>query len=211
MFTPILSVQARRPLVAGAALVSLASLASLAMAAGCGPRVFDSAEARVVEPGMPIEVAAPPVAEPVVEVTDDKIIIHEQVQFAYNSAKIARSSHGLLDAVAQAILDSDRIVRVRVDGYTSAEGSESHNLDLSQRRAEAVVTYLVKTAKVPAERLESSGYGAAEPIASNDDEVGREQNRRVEFMIVEQRFTQTRTITDPSTGLTKVETEELVE
>lgn len=182
-----------------------------ALALGCGPRVFEGGSAKVVEPGQPIVVEEPARPEPVVEVSDDKIEISEKIQFAYDSAKIERASHEVLLAVARLLNETERIVRVRVDGHTSSEGSAEHNQDLSERRAAAVVDFLVRKGKVDPARLESAGHGPDQPIASNDDEVGREQNRRVEFVIVEQRFTETTTTTDPSTGAKTVETEERVE
>ena len=72
--------------------------------------------------------------------------------------------------------------QVTIEGYTDSVGSESYNLGLSQRRAEAVRDFLVQNG-VDAARITARGYGAAAPIAPNTTEAGRQQNRRVEVII----------------------------
>jgi OOP family OmpA-OmpF porin len=170
---------------------------SMALSA-CGPRVFEASSAKVI-------VSAPPPA--VVEITDDKLVIHEKIQFDYNKARIRPGSDDLLAEVAQVINEATRIKKLRVEGHASAEGGHDHNVDLSRRRAKAVLDHLVKRGKVDAARLESEGYGPDRPIADNETEAGREANRRVEFTIVEQAYQQTKTTTTAS-GQTRVETED---
>jgi outer membrane protein OmpA-like peptidoglycan-associated protein len=75
--------------------------------------------------------------------------------------------------------------RIRVEGHTDDRGDDDYNLDLSQRRAASVLTYLL-TAGIEAGRLESEGLGETIPIADNDSRDGRAENRRVEFYVVEQ-------------------------
>jgi outer membrane protein OmpA-like peptidoglycan-associated protein len=77
----------------------------------------------------------------------------------------------------------DTISMIRVEGHTDDRGAEKANLDLSQRRAQAVVAYLVRKG-VAAARLEAAGFGEARPIAPNDTAENRGRNRRVEFVIV---------------------------
>jgi outer membrane protein OmpA-like peptidoglycan-associated protein len=174
--------------------------------------VFEASSAKVIESSAPpppiVEPAKPP---PRVEVTDDKIVIREKIQFAHNKATIRSVSDDLLAEIARVIHDNPRIKKIRVEGHASADGRHAHNVELSKRRAEAVVDHLVRHGKVPAERLEFEGYGPDRPIADNDTEEGREANRRVEFTIIEQEYTQTRKIIDTQTGSTKVETESKVE
>ncbi len=69
---------------------------------------------------------------------------------------------------------------VSLDGYASAEGTEAYNMNLSKDRANAVKQYLVN-AGVSASSINATGYGEANPVASNDTEEGRVQNRRVEI------------------------------
>jgi outer membrane protein OmpA-like peptidoglycan-associated protein len=79
-------------------------------------------------------------------------------------------------------LEKNPNLKLEIDGYTDSVGDAAHNLDLSQRRAEAVRSVLVSQFGVDAARLTSNGFGAAQPIGSNDTPDGRAQNRRVEFV-----------------------------
>jgi len=72
--------------------------------------------------------------------------------------------------------------RVVIEGYTDSVGSDAYNLDLSQRRAEAVRDLLLRNG-VNTAQLTTHGYGKASPVASNDTVEGRQQNRRVELII----------------------------
>jgi len=72
--------------------------------------------------------------------------------------------------------------RVLIEGHTDSVGSEAYNLDLSQRRADAVRDFLLQNG-VNAAQLTTRGYGKASPVASNDTAGGRQQNRRVELII----------------------------
>lgn len=187
-------------------------LLSLALLAGCGPRVFEGASVKVIEstaPPPPVVEKAKP--EPRVEITDDKIVITEKIQFEHNKAKIRSVSDDLLAEIARVINENPRLKKIRIEGHASADGRREHNMALSKRRAEAVRDHLVRRGKVDAARLEAEGHGPDRPIADNETKEGREANRRVEFMIVEQEYTQTKKIIDTQTGSTKVETEKKVE
>ncbi len=72
---------------------------------------------------------------------------------------------------------------ILIEGHTDSIGSESYNLDLSQQRAAAVRNFLVRNGVSP-ERITARGYGKAYPVASNDTEAGRQQNRRVEVVVL---------------------------
>jgi outer membrane protein OmpA-like peptidoglycan-associated protein len=73
--------------------------------------------------------------------------------------------------------------RISVEGHTDSQGSDAYNLDLSNRRAAAVREALV-AGGVPADRISSVGKGEAEPVATNDTPAGRQQNRRVEVIVL---------------------------
>jgi len=127
----------------------------------------------------------PPKKEPPrVEVTDNKIEIHEKIQFDYNTATINPASFSLMDEITDVIQKHPEIVKTQVEGYASAEGDDFYNKLLSDRRAKAVMKYLVAHG-VAESRLVAKGFGEEHPIASNDTEDGREKNRRVEFNILE--------------------------
>jgi outer membrane protein OmpA-like peptidoglycan-associated protein len=73
---------------------------------------------------------------------------------------------------------------VLVEGHTDSTGKYESNIKLSERRAEAVRTYLVKKGVQP-DRLEAKGFGPDRPVADNKTAAGREANRRVEFVLVQ--------------------------
>lgn len=172
----------------------IASLAFATVAVGCAPRVFSDGNALAITgTAPPPPEAEPPPPEPEekrVEVRDNKIVINEKVQFEVNSAKILEESHSLLQEVAQVIKDNPHIKKIEVEGHASAEGSDSKNMDLSKRRAKAVMKYLTGDGGVDKSILSSKGYGEERPIADNETEDGRIKNRRVEFTILEQEVTQ---------------------
>jgi outer membrane protein OmpA-like peptidoglycan-associated protein len=116
-----------------------------------------------------------------VVVTEKKIELKQTVYFDTRRATIKRVSYPLLDEVAQAMSDLPR-VRVRIEGHTDSQGSDSFNLKLSRQRAAAVRTYLVRQG-IDGDRMVAEGYGESMPLADNRSGAGREQNRRVEFVI----------------------------
>jgi OOP family OmpA-OmpF porin len=93
---------------------------------------------------------------------------------------IRPESKPILDKIA-AVLAAESAWRLKIEGHTDATGSSVHNLDLSKRRAEAVRGYLVGKA-IDGRRLETVGLGAAQPLAPNETDLGRAQNRRVELV-----------------------------
>ncbi|MAQ15825.1 MAG: hypothetical protein CMN30_13650 [Sandaracinus sp.] len=117
-----------------------------------------------------------------VRIERDQLVITDRVYFATDSDRIQRRSNSLLDNVAQVLERHPEIEHVRVEGHTDTSGDHDHNVDLSQRRAQAVVAYLVSKG-LAAERLEARGYGPDRPVESNDTREGRAANRRVEFHI----------------------------
>jgi OOP family OmpA-OmpF porin len=100
------------------------------------------------------------------------------VEFETDSANLTPGGRRVLDGVI-AIL-RDNAGRVEISGHTDAEGPMAHNLELSQRRAEAVERYFIAKG-FDADRFEAIGYGPARPIASNATHEGQQMNRRTEF------------------------------
>jgi outer membrane protein OmpA-like peptidoglycan-associated protein len=105
------------------------------------------------------------------------------VFFDFNKATIKPVSFPLLDDVAQAMKDNPKI-KVEVQGHTDSVGNDNYNLKLSQSRAESVRNYLIKKG-ISSDRMVAKGYGENVPIADNRTKEGRDQNRRVEFVITE--------------------------
>lgn len=120
-----------------------------------------------------------------VRVTDQEIVILEQVQFKTGSAVILKASDDLLFQVAVVLSEHPEILKIEVQGHTDNRGGKKYNQRLSQKRAAAVVKWLVKRGNVDANRLTSHGYGMDEPLTDNDTPEGRQKNRRVQFKIVE--------------------------
>jgi outer membrane protein OmpA-like peptidoglycan-associated protein len=117
-----------------------------------------------------------------VSINANNIVLLELVYFKTDRDVIQRRSYRLLDNVAEVVNAHSEVTQVIVEGHTDAQGDEAHNLDLSQRRAAAVVAYLVSKG-VDARRLVAKGYGAAQPVADNGTAKGRAQNRRVDFKL----------------------------
>jgi outer membrane protein OmpA-like peptidoglycan-associated protein len=118
-------------------------------------------------------------------VTCEKIEFPGKVQFKTNSAVIQASSHELLLQVAEVMRTAAHIRKLRVEGHTDDSGNDAKNMKLSEGRAASVMKFLTD-AGIEASRLESQGFGETAPITSNKTKAGREANRRVELMIVEQ-------------------------
>ena len=104
------------------------------------------------------------------------------IEFDTNKATIRRSSRPVLDKAAK-VLKKYKDIHILIEGHTDSDGTREHNLKLSQRRAAAVKTYLVRKG-VGAKRIKTRGAGPDEPIASNDTKKGKQKNRRIEFKVV---------------------------
>jgi len=104
------------------------------------------------------------------------------VTFAFDSAKLNPQFDPVLDKLAQTLTEYNQTV-IQIAGHTDSIGTKAYNMNLSTQRADSVKAYLVGRG-VPAARLVAIGAGPDYPIASNDTEQGRAQNRRVEITIV---------------------------
>ena len=106
------------------------------------------------------------------------------VNFRVNSAVLSPEAKASLDEVASAASTMKGYV-IEVTGFASSDGSAAKNKVLSQRRAQAVIDYLVETHNVPLRRIgQSYGFGELQAIADNSTREGREQNRRVEIKLL---------------------------
>lgn len=103
--------------------------------------------------------------------------------FDTGKSQLKAGAKNTLTKIAAQLRTSES-VRISVEGHTDDVGSEASNMELSEKRAQAVRDVLVN-AGVPAERITSSGKGEAEPIATNKTAAGRQQNRRVELVITQ--------------------------
>jgi OOP family OmpA-OmpF porin len=120
---------------------------------------------------------------PVARIEGGQIRIREQVKFKTDSAVILKDSNYILVSVVKLMKENPEIKRLRVEGHTDTQGKPKHNKKLSQKRAASVMKWLVKYG-VSKKRLTSAGFGQDRPLATNQTEEGRKENRRVEFHIV---------------------------
>ncbi|HRH71014.1 MAG TPA: OmpA family protein [Flavobacteriales bacterium] len=104
------------------------------------------------------------------------------IKYATNSAEITKSSEYILDELI-GFLKENATVKIRIEGHTDSRGSAEENKVLSNNRATTVSNYLQEHG-ISAGRLTHQGFGPEKPLASNDTEAGRAQNRRTEFVIV---------------------------
>lgn len=119
---------------------------------------------------------------PAARVEAGQIRITEQVKFKTGSAEILKDSDGLLTAVRDVLVAHPEITKLRVEGHTDNRGNPVANKDLSKRRAASVVAWLTAHG-IDKARLAPAGFGQEKPIAPNDTEQGRNNNRRVELHI----------------------------
>ncbi len=140
-----------------------------------------------VEKPLPPPPPPPPPKKPLVilERAKKKIEIKEQIFFEFAKSRILPVSYPLLDEIARVLIENPDLV-VEVQGHTDSKGSYNFNMKLSQSRENSVREYLINKGVEP-QRLKAVGYGPTRPIADNATEEGRAKNRRVEFVIIEQK------------------------
>lgn len=101
------------------------------------------------------------------------------IQFGSGSADLLSSSFPILREVVEALLEDEGLL-LKIDGHTDAQGDRQKNLDLARTRAEAVAAWL-QSEGVAQDRMTVEGFGPDQPVATNDTEAGRQENRRVEL------------------------------
>ena len=106
--------------------------------------------------------------------------------FNSGSAVLKPQAYPLLNAAAQAVKDTGAMLAI--EGHSDNQGARDFNWNLSLKRAGIVLDYLVYRAGISPTRMALAGYGATRPIAGNDDEAGRAKNRRVEIVLLKDRF-----------------------
>jgi OmpA-OmpF porin, OOP family len=133
------------------------------------------------KPEVSVKPQAAPVDNTVCQQLFTEILSKGVLHFESNSARIDPDSTGLLDRLIETALRCPA-TNVEIAGHTDADGDEAVNQMLSEKRARAVVDYLVK-AGLPADRFSSVGYGSTQPVASNGNDEGKAHNRRIEFVV----------------------------
>ena len=113
-----------------------------------------------------------------------QVFVLKGVSFDFDSTRLGVNAQTILEDVVKT-MQGQSTMKVEIAGHTDNYGSEEYNRDLSQRRADAVKDYLIGKG-ISADSLRATGYGESQPVASNDNDFDREQNRRVEFRIESQ-------------------------
>jgi len=140
--------------------------------------VYDWEDACKTTPGLKTNKGCPEIKKEVIQ----KIALAAKgIYFETNSDVIKESSFVNLDKLAT-ILNEYPDANVSIEGHTDSDGDDAKNLDLSQRRADAVKAYLASHG-IAASRLTSSGFGETKPVADNKSSAGKAKNRRVDFIL----------------------------
>jgi OmpA-OmpF porin, OOP family len=128
-----------------------------------------------------VKPAAAPVDATVCQQLFSDLLGKGSIRFESGRAVLDPDSAGLLDRLIETALRCPA-ANIEIAGHTDGDGEDAFNQALSEKRAQAVIDYLVK-AGLPADRFTATGYGSTQPIASNDTDEGKAQNRRIEFVV----------------------------
>jgi outer membrane protein OmpA-like peptidoglycan-associated protein len=140
---------------------------------------FTPANVKVDKDGCPIELS-----EREVELLDKGRITERNIHFETAKWDILPESLPVLDEIGAVLIQWPQL-RIEIGGHADARGSDAYNLDLSDKRANAVLEYLVgKYPQITREQYTSKGYGERVPVASNKTVEGMARNRRVEFKVL---------------------------
>jgi OOP family OmpA-OmpF porin len=128
-----------------------------------------------------VKPAAAPVDATVCQQLFSDLLAKGKIRFDSGRATIDPDSAGLLDRLIETALRCPT-ANIEIAGHTDTDGEDASNQSLSEKRAQAVADYLVK-AGLPAGRFTAMGYGSTQPVAENDTDEGKAQNRRIEFVV----------------------------
>jgi OmpA-OmpF porin, OOP family len=131
-----------------------------------------------------VKPAAAPVDATVCQQLFTEVLTKGTIRFESGRSNLDPDSAGLLDHLVETALRCPT-TNIEVAGHTDADGDAAANQALSEKRAQAVVDYLVK-AGLPVSRFTAIGYGSTQPVADNDTDEGKARNRRIEFVVKEQ-------------------------
>jgi OOP family OmpA-OmpF porin len=129
-----------------------------------------------------VKPAAAPVDPTVCQQLFSDVLGKAKIRFESGRTSIDPDSAGLLDRLIETALRCPTAT-IEIAGHTDADGEGAANQALSEKRAQAVVDYLVK-AGLPANRFTAVGYGSTQPVADNESDEGKAQNRRIEFLVM---------------------------
>jgi OOP family OmpA-OmpF porin len=159
-----------------------------------GDALYDTAAAQIraallkdfpqgwqVKADISVKPASAPVDATVCQQLFSDLLAKGKIRFESGRATIDPDSAGLLDRLIETALRCPT-VNIEIAGHTDTDGEDAFNQALSEKRAQAVSDYMVK-AGLPADRFTATGYGSTQPVATNDTDEGKAQNRRIEFTV----------------------------
>jgi OmpA-OmpF porin, OOP family len=159
-----------------------------------GDALYDAAAAQIragLGAGLPpnwqykAEITVKPPAAPVDNTVCQQLfadlLAKARIRFESGKADLSPDSPGLLDRLTETALRCPT-ANIEIAGHTDADGDAAQNQMLSEKRAQAVADYLVRGG-LPANRFTAAGYGSDQPIAGNDTDEGKAQNRRIDFVV----------------------------
>jgi OOP family OmpA-OmpF porin len=141
----------------------------------------DFPEGWQVKADISVKPAAAPVDPTVCQQLFSELLGRGKIRFEPRRASIDQDSAGLLDRLIETAMRCPS-ADIEIAGHTDADGEDAFNQALSEKRAQAVMDYLVK-AGLPANRFTAIGYGSSQPVASNGTDEGKAQNRRIDFVV----------------------------
>ncbi|MCU0440204.1 MAG: OmpA family protein [Raineya sp.] len=127
------------------------------------------------------------------------VLVVNNINFEFNSDKLTQQSKKEVDYIYELMKDNPSL-KIGVYAHTDAVGTDAKNLDLSNRRAKSVYSY-INSKGVPIERMKWQGFGESKPIATNNTKEGRAKNRRVEFEVLEVEGVEIKDKYDPNKGI----------
>ena len=117
------------------------------------------------------------------KIENGKLVLEKSVTFQMGSAELTEEGKEALIPVKEFLIQKDYITTLRVEGHSDNSLAESVNQTLTEKRALSVCKWLVENG-IDCKRLIAVGFGSTKPVASNDDPMGKSQNRRIEFIPV---------------------------
>ncbi|MDX5443686.1 MAG: OmpA family protein [Hymenobacteraceae bacterium] len=110
-------------------------------------------------------------------------LVFQNIEFDENKANIKKDMEPILDRIVVFLLDHPTF-KLKISGHTDSAGDSDFNMDLSQRRADAIKKYIEQKGKISEDRITAWGYGSTEPLKDEITEADRRINRRVEFKLI---------------------------